>query len=297
MAFRKTNTVPPRGRASCSEGFTLTELMVALSLSGIFVASAMETFIFQRRALNSSMIVSEMQQDVRTAIDMVSRDLRMAGYGLNIGSGDLPLWLDWARDLDGNSITMTNNPHVVDGDTGPDAVWIAAAFDKAPARLASAVTAGATILALHTGEGIAFDTSEKKIIYIGKSETVRIVSIAGDTLTISAHPTMNGVGLAYDHTMNTPVERVVIRSYEWVDPGSQYPVRPFLARDESTTSQYLHYWQRMIALGIKDFQLTRIDNRMQILIVGKASVKDNQAQIADKYRTFELESDVFMRNL
>ena len=297
MTTEPTRPDENRPRQSPSAGFTLTELMVTLALSGVFVASAMQTFILQRRALNTNMIVSEMKQDVRTAMDMVCRDIRMANYGLEVESGDLDLWLDWARDLDGNSITMSSNPLIVDGGTGPDAVWVAAAFDAPPASLASAISAGATSITVQPGEGNEFNATEKKVIFIGKSETVRIESVSGDTLTITAHPTQSGVGVAEDYPANTQVELVLIRSYERVEPGHDYPGRPYLARDQNLPSQFAFYWQRMIALGTKDFQLTQTDNRMQILIEGKASVKDNQAVTTDKYRTFELETEVFMRNL
>lgn len=61
-------------------GFTLVEMMIALAL-GIFVISGVtDVFISQQRAYNIQDQVSEMQQNVRVAMERITRSIRSAGY-------------------------------------------------------------------------------------------------------------------------------------------------------------------------------------------------------------------------
>lgn len=63
-----------------SRGFTLVELMVALATATLFILAtlaiadiSMQTYAAQER-------VSDAQQGVRAALDLMARDIRMAGY-------------------------------------------------------------------------------------------------------------------------------------------------------------------------------------------------------------------------
>lgn len=281
-------------------GFTLVEMMVAVSLTGLLVASALGVFIQQRRALKSSKIISETRQNVRTAVDMLSRDIRLSGYGLNINSADLPNWIDWAVDLEGNPVTMDANPKIVDDENGTvDAIWIAAAFEDPVASLIADAAVDSTIIQLASGQGAQFDIGlNKKLIFIGRVETARIVSITGDTLTISTHPTLSR-GLDWDHPAGSVVELVKVRSYEWTAQSENYPGKPYLTRDDSIPGIITYYWQRLIAAGIADLQISQTGDRIDIDVTGKAAVQDGNffnGENGSKYRTMEMSSSVVLRN-
>ena len=62
------------------KGVSLIELLVALVICGIVVAGAYRFFITQTRAYAVQDQVIEAQQDVRLAMEILLRDLRMAGY-------------------------------------------------------------------------------------------------------------------------------------------------------------------------------------------------------------------------
>jgi prepilin-type N-terminal cleavage/methylation domain-containing protein len=62
------------------KGVSLIELLVALVICGIVVAGAYRFFIVQTRAYAVQDQVIEAQQDVRLAMEILLRDLRMAGY-------------------------------------------------------------------------------------------------------------------------------------------------------------------------------------------------------------------------
>ena len=61
------------------KGITLIELMVALVICGIVMGAMYRLFITQTRAYTVQDQVAEVQQSVRSAMEILVRDLRMAG--------------------------------------------------------------------------------------------------------------------------------------------------------------------------------------------------------------------------
>ena len=71
-------------------GFSLVELLVALTLSLLIMGSVMELF---RQGVNASSVSrqrAEMQQNARVALNLMSQDLSMAGTGFPQGGIQLP---------------------------------------------------------------------------------------------------------------------------------------------------------------------------------------------------------------
>ena len=64
-------------------GFTLVELMIALTVGGVIMAGVMTAFMSQHRSYLAQDDVVEMQQNIRVAMDMLVRDVRSAGYDPN----------------------------------------------------------------------------------------------------------------------------------------------------------------------------------------------------------------------
>src|ERR1041385_6846267 len=72
-------------------GFTLLELMVSMAV-GLIVMAAMASLF--KTGMNSTMLVTqraETQQNMRAAIDLMVKDISMAGAGLPSGGIQLPL--------------------------------------------------------------------------------------------------------------------------------------------------------------------------------------------------------------
>ena len=61
-------------------GFTLVELMITLVISGIIVAAIYSAYVTQQRVYLAQEQVAEMQQNLRAAADILTREIRMAGY-------------------------------------------------------------------------------------------------------------------------------------------------------------------------------------------------------------------------
>lgn len=61
-------------------GFTLTELLIAMAISGIVLGSLAGTFIILRKSFEVQEQITEMVQTARASIDMITREVKMAGY-------------------------------------------------------------------------------------------------------------------------------------------------------------------------------------------------------------------------
>jgi len=95
-------------------GFTLIELLIAMALALVVITSLSTAFISQRKIYAAQEQVSEMIQNARAAMDMISRELKMAGYDpTGSGSFSLPYnsdtsTIDIYADIDGDgSVTTT----------------------------------------------------------------------------------------------------------------------------------------------------------------------------------------------
>jgi len=66
--------------SNSSKGFTLIELMVALAATSILAACIYATYITQLKSHTTQKQVVEMQQNLRAAMQLIEREVRMAGY-------------------------------------------------------------------------------------------------------------------------------------------------------------------------------------------------------------------------
>lgn len=101
-------------------GFTLVELMVTLAMSGIIVAAVYSAYIIQQKTYHNQGQVVQMQQNIRAALELMSSEIRMAGYD---PTGDAkaritnatPSQLAFSQDLNGNGklvpATSAANPN------------------------------------------------------------------------------------------------------------------------------------------------------------------------------------------
>jgi len=100
-------------------GFTMVELMVVLAISSIVLTLMYKTYTAQLKSHTTQQELVEMQQNMRAALYLMEREIRMAGYGPNGGLTDPPITaagednITFAMDVTGGT---TLDPS--DGDTG-----------------------------------------------------------------------------------------------------------------------------------------------------------------------------------
>lgn len=167
-------------------GVTLIELMIVLVIAALLVAGVYSLFITQHRSYAVQDQVAGAQQDARAALNIMARDIRMAGFAVGAGSssgftdgttsstipsmpaGDTYQYaveprnsatasdtltavlgaveLGTVSGVLGNSVTLSSA-----APTGTPATTIPVAFDLLPGRLYKGTVSGATITISSTG--------------------------------------------------------------------------------------------------------------------------------------------------
>jgi type IV pilus assembly protein PilW len=89
------------------KGMTLIELLVALVICGMVVAGIYRVFIAQTKAYTLQDQVVEVQQSVRSAMEILLRDLRMAGFDDDNINSTITITNPIAGPLNDHSITVT----------------------------------------------------------------------------------------------------------------------------------------------------------------------------------------------
>lgn len=62
------------------KGFTVVELLVAVAISGVVAIGIWSAYKSQRRLMSAQEVVTDLQQNIRSAIFTMTQDIRMAGY-------------------------------------------------------------------------------------------------------------------------------------------------------------------------------------------------------------------------
>ncbi|NQT92661.1 MAG: hypothetical protein HQ559_07865 [Lentisphaerae bacterium] len=280
-------------RPRAYSGFTVLEMQVALAISALVVAGTISIFFAQQNLYRRQRQVSDMNQNVRMALDFVVDDVRMAGYGVPVPATEFPLWIDWVGGVS-NAVWVTQGASASD----PDRISITAAFGDPVTSLNSASSAGDTVVQLPVHAASIFDTTTRKVIYIGKTELARIVSIAGFRMTISTDPVSAGAGLEYDYPAGTPVELVQVVSYYCNNNPTNFPYRPFLAKDDNR-GLIAREAQKIVAVGIENLQARQTSNAVAIVLTARTAEPDTaytHPVAGDHYWRKTVNSDVTLRN-
>ena len=170
------------------QGVTLVELMVGAVVASVIVAAGFTMLTASQKSTQANDQVVETQQNVRIAMDLLSRDIKHAGFG-------------WTGPVGACTTAIVPLDHTPAGaDTGPDSVRLLVPIGTsiAPAwRLASAVggtaTTGFNSVTLTSG-AVANMTIEAggsltgALISIAGVATATVTSVSGDTLNFAPIP-------------------------------------------------------------------------------------------------------------
>jgi prepilin-type N-terminal cleavage/methylation domain-containing protein len=268
--------------APCEDGFTLTELLVTMAITGMIMGAIVSTFITQRQSYHRQEQVVAMIQNVRAAMDMMVREVRMAGYG--VPTSHLSAWIDWVTGF-------TSKPYYIvpGGDPLPDVLTIASCFDAA--KLSVAANQGDTTLTLALSASEVsrkFNTTTKKVVYIGRNESGVVTGISGRILTIDTDPLTPGLqGLRWSYPVDTPVELLKVVTYSISNNT--------LRRNENTGGG-----AQPLAENIEVLRVTASDNSLTLTLTGRTTnpdVRYTHPTKGDSYRRIVLSSRVKLRNL
>ena len=263
-------------------GFTIVELLIAMTIGLIILTALSSTFLMQRKAYDVQEQIVEMVQTARAAMDMMSREIRMAGCG----DPDLS-WIDW--------VTINTNPEIVQGSSAvdPDIISIAGCFDSPRASLSANVVSGTPSLILQNiTEAGKFNVNEKKFISINGLENAIIISISGDTLTIDTNTaTAGNQGLSGDYGVDTPIYLVKVITYSIVEENNTL----ILKRNENTGAG-----NQPLAENIENLQISQSGKSINVSLTARTSKPDpdyTDPTYGDHYRKYILTSVITPRNL
>jgi prepilin-type N-terminal cleavage/methylation domain-containing protein len=169
-----------RKRIYKQHGFTLVELMVVVVIFFFILAGVFTAYITQHHASVIQAQVSDAQQNVRLAMDFLSKEIRMAGFGKPAGS--VNGFADAVFPAINNDATSGNNVL-----NGTDQITIVTGYRQI-STLSSPATAGATSVSLN-GNGNMFDTGTKQYVCIdatSQNDNYVVSGAASSSLTLSS---------------------------------------------------------------------------------------------------------------
>ena len=175
--------------AETKKGFTLIELMVGMGIAMVMLAAVTSTFISQTKIYNAQEQVNEMQQSARGAIDLMIRELKMAGYnpaeaafdGVTYNSTQLMI----QADLDGDGEISTSSA---------DYERITYAYDSANKRITRALGAGGAQSLAENVTTFTFSYLDSAGNATTDSAAIRQVSVQITTQTSKPDPNYSSNG-------------------------------------------------------------------------------------------------------
>jgi type II secretory pathway pseudopilin PulG len=229
--------------------------MAAIVILGIAMTAVFSTFLFQQQSYTTQVRVSEMQQNLRDALEMISRDIRMCTYGIPS-----------SVNIVDNEIT-SRYLKPVNSTSGPDEIYVLYRYDGDAAYPSDNVNlaAGATTVTVTSTAGLV--AGDRILVYNATNADLRrVATVAGPTTL-----TLQG-GVVTDYSAGGTLARVRYVRY-YVDRTTD-PAHPTLMVDRRNGQP-----PQPLADDIEDLQLqhsmdTNGDGTIEVVdnnVVGNAS--------------------------
>jgi len=243
-------------------GFTLIELLIVIAITSIVAGTIISAFISQQNSYKVQIRVAALQQNLRTAMDMITEDIRMAGYYTSIDAGNYDGYIDWnpvEKGMD-EFIPLINGINDITGikkyRQNSDVILIVkASKDRGVLNIAEQASAGENILNLNTldldGDGDEdLNPGGRKFGILTKadlsgSELFKIISVGPPVMTADIFQTTYGGG---DY-----IARADIIVYRVDDKNSSFIQAVLERKNFGNGNQF-----QVVSEGITDLQLRYI---------------------------------------
>jgi prepilin-type N-terminal cleavage/methylation domain-containing protein len=272
------------------KGITLIELLVALTISGILVAGVYRTFVSQQHTYTVQDQVVDMQQNVRLAINRMTREIRMANFGRQVYWNSDGTYNDDFFKKGGAMYGTFSN--VVNPGAGGTSVTVVEGYQTLiPTTMSVPATTGSD--RIFVNDVSSFDTGAKKYISINGVESHQIHQIIGNEIKFSG-----GDKLTNDHQAGEPVYLVMAITYSHGVPGDP------LMRDD-----HLGAGLQPVAENIYSLQFAYLDangnptanpdliRMIQLNIIARTDKTDPDYKVDGGYRRRTLTTNIQLRNL
>lgn len=253
----------------CRQGHALIELLVASGISVVVVMIVIVIFCSQSGMYRRQRQLNEVNQNLRTATDIMGRDVRMAGYGLPSSDSEVSQWVDWVPGITGRIV-------VAQGVGGaPDTLSLTAVFHGPVTTIAMPASQGDKSIYVAVDTAPAFQAADRRLILIGRLELaqVRAVNVNQDRLHITTNPHNSSDGLRNSYPTGTSIEFVEVVTYSCRTNPTGFPNRPYVIRDNHSDPAATDL-QKMIATGIENFQVNSGLNTVTVQLTGRTAFPD-----------------------
>ena len=253
-------------------GVTLIELLIALAASAILTAVLYGTFIRHQKIYTTQDQVADMQQNVRIAMDQMTREIRMAGYG-------------------GNILAIFGNVNGFTNIVTPASDAITVIFADEVGELKQNASKGAQ--QVKVTDASIFNTDKKKYLCLNGLSNYLIRNVSTDTVTLAAP-------LAEDHPIHQPVYLIKAVSYYIGVSGGKSTLR----RNENTGGG-----GQPLAENIETLEFSYIDAKgdvtanppdirmVKVTVTARTNRLDPDYKGGDGYRRRTLSSNIRIRNM
>ncbi len=140
-----------------NDGFTLIEVLMATALAGIILTGIITVFLGQSHSYQVQIATAALQQNLRAAMNMMSRDILMAGYYTGLDGNVYPGCVDWNPLQKGKEALrpylhgvnhIVGIPHFRDG--SDSIVIVKAGDDTGRLGVDEGVQKGSVVIVLHS---------------------------------------------------------------------------------------------------------------------------------------------------
>jgi prepilin-type N-terminal cleavage/methylation domain-containing protein len=200
-------------------GMSLIELLVAMAIMGILLATGYGMVTSQYRVYSVQDQITEMQQNARVAMNLLTRDLRMAGHGQPE---------HWPIPIGGENHQRTLT---VDADKG--GLTVIGCFGAPEGYLGKGAARGDTkVLLVNMDQASHFNTTDRGLVFIGEYDKAVIMNIQDRILTIDTNSFQDGnQGLRkrYPTTVLAadvlaPTNRIEVTSVDSIEVGDMLSI-------------------------------------------------------------------------
>ncbi|HSL02904.1 MAG TPA: PilW family protein [Nitrospiraceae bacterium] len=197
------------------QGMTLIEVIVSMLIGVTVIAAAFTALTTTQKANRANGMVVETQQNIRVAMDLISGDIKNAGFGSSGIVGNCNAVVGGTTQV---APIVPADKTVGGNDNGPDSIsMIVPSTGSSPAwTLANDTAIGFNQITLQVGAAAAMSAAgltpgvnNNDLISIGGLSSVRVLSIAGDTLTLGST-----VAAPARFLVNTPVYLMQCVTYQ-----------------------------------------------------------------------------------
>ena len=275
------------------KGVTLLELLIALVISAIIVATLYRVFVSQQKNYVVQERVADMQQNVRVAINRMMREIRMAGFGSVSNVLSLP-----GPPPGVNGFTQVITPN-------NNAITIVGGFKQIRRDNGDPITvdsaSGNTVTLDYTPNADEFDTDAKRFISFGGVESNKF-QINGKVLTLNSDLKLN-------HPKGTPIFKIQAITYQVLKEIKDGKDTFTLKRDENTGGGLQPLAENIENLQFKYFDSNDPPNEIalpiadpgkirmiEVMVGARTNIADPDYKGEDGFRRRTITSNIQIRN-